>query len=342
MRSAVSYQGGYGMRFAIQYIWEHRGILLMQLLFAVIFAAAFLLYHLPAAAVLYPAFLCLIAGCLYMGYRIRQAYKKHRQLERMHSMHGYTMQEQFFEHAKILEKDYQQAVRKLCKDMQSMEDQMSGSYREMMDYFTVWVHQIKTPIASMRLHLTAEDSKLSRRLMSDLLHIEQYVEMVLTYFKTGAGVSDYVFRTVSLDKILRENIRRLRGDFILKKLGLVYEPSDKTVISDEKWLSFVIEQILSNALKYTNEGEITITVEDPATLCISDTGIGIAPQDLPRIFDKGYTGANGRADLRASGLGLYLCRQVLSRLGHDISISSKVEEGTCVRIDLDRQNDYLM
>ena len=326
------------MRFAVQYIREHIGILFMQLLFAGIFAAAFLLYHLPVAAVLYPAFLCFCAGCLYMAYCICKAYKRHQVLMRMQSMRGYTMKEQFFCRADSRDQDYYKIILKLCDEMQSIEDQRAGNYREMMDYFTVWVHQIKTPIASMRLHLAAVDSDLSRRLMSDLLHIEHYVEMVLTYFKTGSDVSDYVFHVVSLDEILKENIRRLRGDFIIKKLGLIYEPSGETAVSNGKWLSFVIEQILSNALKYTNEGNITITVESPKTLCIADTGIGIAPQDLPRIFEKGYTGANGRADQRASGLGLYLCRQILNRLGHEISILSEAESGTIVRIDLNRSN----
>ena len=175
---------------------------------------------------------------------------------------GAVIQDTFEENGKTQEKDYQQIIKKLSQDMQIMEDQKADSFAEMLDYFTVWVHQIKTPIASMRLHLEEEDSKLSRRLTSDLLHIEQYVEMVLTYLKMGADSTDYVFRKVCLDKLLRENIRKLRGDFIMKRLKLIYNPSDETVISDEKWLSFVIEQILSNALKYTQEGSVTISMEN--------------------------------------------------------------------------------
>ncbi len=206
-----------------------------------------------------------------------------------------------------------------------------------MDYYGMWVHQIKTPIASMRLHLDGEDSGRSRRLRSELLRIEQYVEMVLTYFRIGSDSSDYVFRTVSLGKVLRESVRKFRGDFIMKKLRLEYAASDITVISDEKWLSFVVEQILSNALKYTNEGAVTISLEKPGTLCISDTGIGIAPEDLPRIFEKGYTGGNGHENKSSSGLGLYLCRQICDRMGIAISIESEVESGTTVRLDLDQR-----
>ena len=120
----------------------------------------------------------------------------------------------------------------------------------------------------------------------------------------------------------------------IKKLRLCYEPLKVKVLTDEKWLSFVIEQVLSNALKYTNAGSITIDLEEPLTLCIRDTGIGIAPEDIPRIFEKSYTGYNGRADKKASGIGLYLCRRICRNLGHTITVNSSPGSGTVVRINL--------
>ena len=324
------------MAFAVQYLREHLDIILMQLLFVGIFTVVFCLYHLPLAAVLYPAFLCLLAGCLFLWRSIHTAYKKHIELAKMQSLSGNIILGALQEGKGTQERDYQRLMSKLCREMQLREDEMEAAHREMFDYFTVWVHQIKTPIASMRLQLDAEDSSLSRRLKSELLRIEQYVEMVLTYFKMDADFSDYVFRTVSLDKVLRESIRKFRGDFIMKRLGLVYVPSDEMIVSDEKWLSFAVEQILSNALKYTNEGTVTISLEEPKVLCISDTGIGIAPEDIPRIFEKGYTGGNGHENKRASGLGLYLCRQICDRLGIAVSIVSEVEKGTTVRLDLNQ------
>ena len=131
-------------------------------------------------------------------------------------------------------------------------------------------------------------------------------------------------------------MRKFAGQFIRKKIRLDYEPLGAMVLTDEKWLRFVVEQVLSNALKYTPAGgTISVTLEDPLTLCIADTGIGIAPEDLPRVFDRGFTGYNGRREQKSSGIGLYLCRRILDKLGHTITVDSVPGEGTVVSIRLD-------
>ena len=145
-----------------------------------------------------------------------------------------------------------------------------------------------------------------------------------------------MFRTCDLDSLVRQAVRKFGGEFISRKLKLCYTPLEMQVVTDEKWLSFVVEQVLSNALKYTPEGSVSIYAEEPATLCIRDTGIGIAPEDLPRIFERSYTGYQGRADHRASGIGLYLCKQICDRLGHTIRAESRVGEGTVIRIGLEQ------
>lgn len=169
---------------------------------------------------------------------------------------------------------------------------------------------------------------------AELGRIERYVEMALVYLRLDSESSDYVIREFELDPFIRRSVKKFAGEFISKRLSLELEPSGVSVVSDEKWLAFVVEQVLSNSLKYTREGSVRIYLAEPKTLCIRDTGIGIAPEDLPRIFDKGYTGLNGRADLRASGLGLYLCRRVCRKLGHGISAVSDPGKGTEIRIDL--------
>ena len=150
-----------------------------------------------------------------------------------------------------------------------------------------------------------------------------------------------LFLLFSITFAIRQSIRRFSSEFINRKLILSYTPpSDESgtlkMITDDKWFCFVIEQLLSNALKYTRAGTISIFFSQPKVLCLKDTGIGIAPQDLPRIFEKGYTGCNGRTDKKASGLGLYLCKRICKNLGIGISITSEVDNGTCVYLSLDQ------
>jgi len=161
--------------------------------------------------------------------------------------------------------------------------------------------------------------------------------MVLTFLRLNSESTDYVIREYDLDSIIRQVVKKFAGEFISRKLKLVYEPLNVKVITDEKWLSFVIEQVLSNALKYTPAGSISITLNQDKSLLISDTGIGIAPEDIPRIFENGFTGYNGRTDKKASGIGLYLCKRICTKLGHTIKAESVADEGTVIFIGLARE-----
>ena len=200
------------MTFALRYLREHMRLLLLELLFAAVFGIVFWLYRLPLSAVLYPAVICALLGSIFLFNSMYKAYKKHKLLTRLADLRGDVLKNELPIPAAAEESVYQSVIQKLCMEMQSMKEQHTETSQEMIDYFTIWVHQIKTPIASMRLNLEAEDTRLSQRLKSDLLHIEHYVEMVLTYLKMGAESTDYVFAPVSLDKIIRENLRKLRGD----------------------------------------------------------------------------------------------------------------------------------
>lgn len=325
------------MNFLLQYLREHSRTILTLMFFFAIYAVSFLLYHLPLAAVMYPTVICLLFGLVSACLSIYKAYQKHYRLTELQKLSDVVIQSELKQYTTMDDQDYRRIISHLCSEKQEMEQQMTTAYSEMIDYYTIWVHQIKTPISSMRLHLKKEDTTLSRKLTSDLLHIEQYVEMVLTYLRMGSDTTDYVFREVELDKLLKDNIRKLRGDFIIKKLNLQYTPSDETIITDEKWLSFVIGQILSNALKYTKEGSVSINIEPSKMLCITDTGIGIAPEDIPRIFERGFTGYHGREHTHSSGLGLYLCKEICNRLGIDIDVISEIDKGTTVRLNLNQK-----
>ncbi len=325
------------MRFILTYLNEQKGMILAFLLSWAVFGVTFWLYQLPLRAVLYPVLICGVLWLIFLVRQMVRACQKHIRLTEIAKLSGELMEHVFPEEETIDDRDYQEIIRLLRQEQTRLHTQMDRRYADMVNYYTIWAHQIKTPIASMRLTLQNEDSPLSRKLTADLFRVEQYVEMVLMFLRLDSDSTDYVIRECDLDSILRGAVKKFAGEFIGRKLRLDYEPVNATVLTDEKWLSFVVEQLLSNALKYTSSGSISITLEPEQTLCIRDTGMGIAPEDLPRIFEKGYTGYHGRRDKRASGIGLYLCKRICGNLGHGISVESQVDRGTVVRIDLARE-----
>lgn len=329
-------QAGSNRRFLYEYWRAHQLTAALFLVFCLIFAFIFFLYHIPLEAVLYPALLCAAVGGISLLISMRRAYAWHEELLFLQNM----TEELTLELPELhypLDKDYQELIQGLLERQRSWSTKAAVRYDDMVEYYTMWVHQIKTPIAAMRLRLQNEDSELSRDLWEELQRIEQYVEMVLVYLRLNEGGNDYVIRETPLDDMLRPAVKKFATQFIRKKVSLVYEPLDISVLTDEKWLTFCIEQIISNAVKYTASGSVSIYRKEPGTLCIQDTGMGIAPEDLPRVWEKGYTGYNGRTDKQASGIGLYLCKRICDRLGHRISISSEVGKGTLVEIGLEQQ-----
>lgn len=300
----------------------------------IIFAYTFVMYHLPLGAVIYPSLLCLLLVGAVVAKDCVRLYRKHEEFVRLRTLPD-SLCDQLSVYGSMEDGDYRELISLLIMREKEIRREYDASVRDMVDYYTIWVHQIKTPIASMRLTLESEDNPYSRRLKEDLFRIEQYVDMVLAYLRLDSFSTDYVFKEYELDSIVRQAVRKISGQFIGSGIKLNFTPSDLSVITDRKWLSFVIEQLLSNALKYTpRNGSISIFMEEPKILCIRDTGIGIAPEDLFRIFEKGYTGYNGRRDKKSSGLGLYLCHRICEALGHEISVDSRPDEGTTVRLGL--------
>ena len=317
------------MKLFLRYLQSKLGVIVLFLAFGAVLAFSFLLYHLPTEAVLYPAALCVLLG---IGAILLDFFRVRRRHEVLRDLKG--IDAELPEVRDIEADDYREIVRLLREADREARTRSETDMAAMVDYYTLWVHQIKTPIAAMRLRLQDEDTELSRSLLSDLGRIERYVSMVLTYLRLENGATDYVIKETDLDSVIRPVLRQFAGEFISRKLKLDYTPVDRKVLTDSKWLSFVVEQVLSNALKYTPSGSVSIFMEEPATLVVRDTGIGIPPEDLPRVFERNYTGLAGRADTRASGIGLSLCKSVCDRIGHTISLESVPGEGTTVRIDL--------
>lgn len=316
-----------------EYIKQYRYTLLAFSAFSAIFAAVFSLYGLEAEAVLYAAGLCLMLSGTVLSVSFVFYLKRHR--ERRELLMNIEITQDLLPTAKTLaERDYLDIIVKLKGLLDESMVLRKNEKKESAEYYTAWVHQIKTPISVMDMILQSEDTPEHLELSAQLFRIEQYVEMVLNYIRLGSESSDFVFGEYGLDSIIKQSIRKYAPQFIRKRIRLNYSGTDVRIITDEKWLSFILEQVLSNAVKYTEQGEVTVTVTEDKKLSVADTGIGIAAEDIPRIFEKGFTGYNGRSDRKSTGLGLFLCKLAADKLSHKISVQSEAGVGTKITLDL--------
>ncbi len=318
------------------YLKKNIKVYILFIVFIFIFFIMFYLYNLPLEALIYTGSFCFLAALIasfsdYANYK--ESYKKLNFLE-----------QNILNDLEALPKSldiridyYHKIIEKLYDELEKLTQENRQKNTDMVDYYSMWVHQIKTPIAAMNFLLDNEevDQKI---LQQELFKIERYVEMVLTYIRLDSISSDYVITKINLDEVVKDSVKKYATIFINKKIKLNYVSHETMVISDKKWLSFAFEQILGNSVKYSGTGgEITIeTCENK--LVIEDNGMGIKEEDLPRIFEKGFTGFNGRYEKKSSGLGLYLCKKTLDKLGHHIEISSKVGEGTRIEITFPKED----
>ena len=225
-------------------------------------------------------------------------------------------------------------IGELETELRDSTDASSARYNEMVDYYTIWAHQIKTPISA--LSLTAqniEEDELRESLMTQIVRIEDYADMVMGYIRLDSESSDLVFKEQIIEDIVRREIKKQRSAILAKGLTLTFNGGENTAVTDSRWLGFAVGQVLSNSIKYTPAGKITINCSKDKIL-IEDDGIGIAPEDLPRVFEKGYTGYNGRSDKKSTGIGLYLVKRTMELIGGDIGIESEMGKGTKVTLYL--------
>lgn len=311
------------------YIKDHYKFYIVYLLGILLFDLVLYLENIPLSIFYYPNALCI---ALMLLYSIYDCMKYNRKLKALKYALGldYIYTDNMPFPTNELEASYNRIVDKINDLNTLLNNEKDDAYHELSDYMTLWVHQIKTPIAGLRLLIQSGD--LNPQLLSmQILRIEQYVDMMMYYVKMGDISHDLKIARYKMEDIVNEVIKKQSLFFIHKKLSLKLDNLDQKVLTDEKWASFVIEQVLSNALKYTKEGSIHIYMIDE-TLYIQDTGIGIKEEDLPRVFEKGFTGTNGRIDKKASGIGLYLVKNICDALGYRISIDAKVNAGTTVSI----------
>ena len=321
------------MKLFLSYLRSHLLLILMLLLFGAVFAAILPLYRAPLEGALYGLLLCLALGLCFLTVGFSRYKKKHWALQRALGQ----LKDCFPplpETRDPLESDYQDMLVALDDDRRRNAAAAERDRERAETFYTAWVHQIKTPMAAMGLLLQSGTPDASL-LKEELFSMEKYVDLVLTYQRLGSDTTDLVLRDWDLDGIIRSAVKEYARLFIVKKLTLTFTPTGRTVLTDGKWLGFIIGQLLSNALKYTQRGGVSIYAQGDA-LVIEDTGMGIPASELPRIFEKSFTGENGRVESRTTGLGLYLCRRACALLGHRISAESEVGKGTRVILDLAR------
>ena len=320
------------------YIKKNLKIYLLLIVFIFIFVLIFYLYNLPFEALFYSSLLCFVAALIvsiidFNNYRKSYIYLKYLESNILNSM------EDLPKSLDIRVEYYQKIIERLHNEVEKLKIEDNKKMEDLVDYYSMWIHQIKTPIAALNFLLDNEETDV-KAFRQELFKIERYVEMVLTYIRLGSETSDYVITSINLDEVVRENIKKYATLFINKKIKLNYVSHETYVISDKKWLGFAFEQLLSNAIKYTKSGgEISINISE-SKLIIEDNGIGIYEEDLPRIFEQSFTGLNGRYEKKSSGLGLYLCKKTLDKLQHKIEITSEVNKGTKVIVSFPKKDMF--
>ncbi|MGL5868419.1 sensor histidine kinase [Clostridium chrysemydis] len=322
------------MKLIFNYLKDNLKFLGGVLSLTIIYLIVFFLYNLPLEPIFYGLVLFFVALIISLIIGFIKYKNKHYRLKNILD-NGVISIENLEESKSLIEEDYKDIISLVFNEKAKEVAKGEREREEILDYFTLWAHQIKTPIAASKILLQREENDYNLAISNEVFKIEQYVNMVLSYLRLDEMSSDLVLKEYSLDDIVKQAVRKYSRLFIGKRISLNYDPLNLNIVTDEKWLLFVIEQVLSNAIKYTKEGGKISIYNIGKTLVIEDNGIGIEKSDLPRVFEKGFTGFNGRSDKKSTGLGLYLCNNILKKLSHKIEIESEVLKFTRVKINLE-------
>ena len=327
---------------------KYKIVLAYGFIVTVFFLIAFLYgYEQIYLNMLYAVFLTLFFGVVFLAVDFLRYYGRCRTLFLALEQEEVRI-ENLPEVMGLQESLYQELLEEMRQEKRKFLTEYDEKKKDITDYYTMWTHQIKTPIAALRLLLqdddvdTSEGGQCSRRRQTEqeeLVKIEQYAEMALYFARLDNLSTDLLLRNCDVQEIVKQAVRKYSVLFLRSGLSFQMEEFAVWAVTDEKWLSFVVEQVFSNALKYTNQGGIAIYGADEegnrqhgqaSYLVIEDTGIGIRESDLPRIFERGFTGYNGRMERKSTGIGLYLCEQIMRRLSHTIRVISTPGRGTKV------------
>lgn len=308
--------------FLKHHLYSRRFILLLLLIVFSIMGMFAFIFEDGRSLLEYQLLLAFLLTSFFFGMDLASAYKEYRnQLFYASGRPQTALEVLLFEKLALLEMD---------KKNRAIEER--EKLNDLMDYYTLWAHQIKTPIAASSLLVgEIEDKKVKNQLEQELFKIESYVNIVLQYLRLESFHEDLVLKKENVEDLVKEIVKKYAIFFIQKGLSLHLHDLDRTIITDRKWFVVILEQVLSNSLKYTSQGGIEIYFQED-TLYIKDSGLGIQDADLLRVFERGFSGYNGRLTQQSSGLGLYLSKKIADELGHQISIASQVGQGTTVMI----------
>ncbi|WP_314042834.1 sensor histidine kinase [Streptococcus cristatus] len=308
--------------FLKHHLYSRRFILLLLLIVFSIMGMFAFIFEDGRSLLEYQLLLAFLLASFFLGMDLASAYKEYRnQLFYASGRPQTALEALLFEKLALLEMD---------KKNRAIEER--EKLNDLMDYYTLWAHQIKTPIAASSLLVgEIEDKKVKNQLEQELFKIESYVNIVLQYLRLESFHEDLVLKKENVEDLVKEIVKKYAIFFIQKGLSLHLHDLDRTIITDRKWFVVILEQVLSNSLKYTSQGGIEIYFQED-TLYIKDSGLGIQDADLLRVFERGFSGYNGRLTQQSSGLGLYLSKKIADELGHQISIASQVGHGTTVMI----------
>ena len=322
------------MKVFFRYLLDKRFAIITYVGIVGLFAMTFFLYEIPfivySDAILFSGLL--IVGVMSIQFSLY--FRKHRQLqEGIQAPRLYPSQKK--NSRSLVETEYEQLLTGLEKEYRTEIGTLEAANQQLMDYYSMWSHQIKTPIAVLNLKM--QENELDQDILKqELFKVDQYLNMMLQYLRMNHTETDFVFEEIDLDLLVKETVKKYAVFFIHKNLSFSLMPTNTKIISDKKWLQFVLEQVMFNAIKYTNQGGIKVYLDsvNQLELVIEDSGIGILPEDASRVFERGYTGFNGRTYQKASGLGLFMCKEILTKLGHQIYLTSEVGRGTKVKLKL--------
>ncbi len=333
------------------YIWDKKRFLLLYVLL-LLFVSSVYYFNIPADTVWNELFyinavsFILLLAYILAGYSLKARYYK--RLKNIVQTSQDNLLNALPKAYSFEQRVYRELLQKLYEQQNQRLEKLYQEKKENLEFITSWVHEIKTPISVSRLVIENSRNKPVEEVLDSLVEeldkIESQVEQVLYNSRADEFAKDYMISEVPLEEVAKAVVKKHAATFIHKKISIELSDMKLEVISDRKWVFYIIDQLLSNSLKYTDSGgKIQVKgqeTEKEKQLIIEDNGIGILPEDIGRVFERGFTGYNGRREQKATGMGLYLARRLARKLGHEISIESEPGVFTRVTLHFPKLRDY--